>query len=197
MRSQPPLTPADRYLGIANAEIVEGIGRSDQELFSRLFGSYATPLVQWAYLLCHDKDLAEDIVADVFTYIWEIRGHWNVRTTVEAYLFGAVRVRTRSILRTDSRRGKIAEDFYASHERAERSVSTPGANIEHAELQGQVHGILARLSPRQREAVYARWYEEMSYDDIGALLDISALAARQLVFRAIGALRRPEIAPEK
>jgi RNA polymerase sigma factor (sigma-70 family) len=46
-----------------------------------------------------------------------------------------------------------------------------------------------RLTPRQKEAIFFRFYENMEYDEIAAILQISVKATYKLMARAIDVLR--------
>ena len=48
---------------------------------------------------------------------------------------------------------------------------------------------LDKLTQRQKEVVYFKYYENLSYEEISCILDISTKATYKLVARAIGELR--------
>jgi RNA polymerase sigma factor (sigma-70 family) len=49
---------------------------------------------------------------------------------------------------------------------------------------------LNTLTPRQREAIFLRFYEELSYEEIAGVLDISTKATYKIVARALLQLKR-------
>jgi DNA-directed RNA polymerase specialized sigma24 family protein len=69
---------------------------------------------------------------------------------------------------------------------AERPVPDPTGALDDAD---QAWALLATLTPVQRAAVVLRFYEERSYAEIGALLDVPETTARSHVHRALRALR--------
>ena len=78
---------------------VARIRSGDGPAFEALFYAYHAPLCAFAYRLVGVRDLAEEIVQEVFLYIWERRETWDVRTSVKSYLFTAVRNAAMSYLR--------------------------------------------------------------------------------------------------
>lgn len=60
------------------------------------------------------------------------------------------------------------------------------------EIHNKVEKLLDMLTGRQREAIYLRFIQEMSYDEIASLLDMTPQATRNLVFRAIERIRQKE-----
>jgi RNA polymerase sigma-70 factor (ECF subfamily) len=67
---------------------------------------------------------------------------------------------------------------------------TPSGQAEREELAGRVRRALARLAEADREVLLLHTFEGLSYDEIGALLEINAAAARQRHGRALLRLHR-------
>lgn len=70
-------------------------------------------------------------------------------------------------------------------------AATPGPPevAEEHELQAQVRALVRTLPEAQQAAVVLRFGQELSYAEVGAVLGKSESAARQLVHRAVTALR--------
>lgn len=49
---------------------------------------------------------------------------------------------------------------------------------------------LERLSDRQREIIHMKFYQQLDYDEIGRIMDLNYQSARNLVNRALTALRK-------
>jgi RNA polymerase sigma-70 factor (ECF subfamily) len=49
---------------------------------------------------------------------------------------------------------------------------------------------LDRLSPREREAVYLRFFSDLAYEEVGLTMGLRESTARVLVHRAMDKLRR-------
>lgn len=67
------------------------------------------------------------------------------------------------------------------------------ADEERLAIEQQILSYLNLLTDRQREAVYLRFIEEMEYEHIAEILDMTAPAVRKLVHRAIARIRSEEI----
>jgi RNA polymerase sigma-70 factor (ECF subfamily) len=63
--------------------------------------------------------------------------------------------------------------------------SQPGQALERAERAAQVRRALAQLSAEDREVLLMRNFEELPYDEIAVLLDVTPAAARQRHGRAL------------
>ena len=64
-------------------------------------------------------------------------------------------------------------------------VTIPG-ELEIAE---QIENMLCSLTGRQREAIYLRYMQELEYDEIAVLLNLTTKGTRKLIYRAIERMR--------
>ena len=67
------------------------------------------------------------------------------------------------------------------------------ANEDKLALETEIKTLLEILTDRQREAVYLRFIQEMEYEDVADLLDMTAPAVRKLISRAIKRMRDENI----
>lgn len=54
----------------------------------------------------------------------------------------------------------------------------------------ELRDALGRLSARRRAAVVLRYYEDLTFEEIGAVLGCETATARSLVHRGLGQLRK-------
>ncbi|MHC4949274.1 MAG: RNA polymerase sigma factor [Planctomycetota bacterium] len=140
----------------------------------------------------HDaaEDVAQQVVLALTTGIPRLR-HRTV-AGLQAYLSGIVRRKVAETIRRRARRpgnghddgvGRLAELV------ADGAVSPPGAT-ERAELATRVLAELDRLSPRHREIIVLRFFDQLSTREMAARLHLKRPAASMRLLRAIRALRR-------
>lgn len=67
------------------------------------------------------------------------------------------------------------------------------AEEERTAIERQIQQYLNLLTGRQREAVYLRFIEEMEYEEIAEVLDMTAPAVRKLICRAIARIRTEDM----
>ncbi len=60
---------------------------------------------------------------------------------------------------------------------------------EKRQLNQRVDELMSTLTSNQREAIYLRYMQEMEYDEIAQLLNITSESVRKLVYRGISKLR--------
>lgn len=85
----------EQYLRIKNG---------DESLFNAIYKDHYVALCRYSFQFLHDKEASEEIVDDVFMYIWNHRETIVFSSSVSAYLFGLVRNRSISELNTAKRR---------------------------------------------------------------------------------------------
>jgi RNA polymerase sigma-70 factor (ECF subfamily) len=153
--------------------------------FDCLYRRYAAPLVQFAASQCRRQD-AEEVVSSVFASIWIARATLEVHGPVRAYLYGAVRKRAYKV-RAEGRRSTQ----FSAREAASAAIDL---TVEPKELPdpGMVRLILRQVDQlpfRQRIVFLLRVVTEMSYVDIGLVLDILPSTVDTLLWRARRRLR--------
>ena len=74
----------------------EGVPDSFRPLFEHFYPS----LCEYAFQIVRDRMDAEDIVLDLFIFIWKNSGRINITTSLRSYLFTSVRNRSLNHLRS-------------------------------------------------------------------------------------------------
>jgi RNA polymerase sigma-70 factor (sigma-E family) len=143
------------------------------------FATSASPrLRRTAFLLCGDWHVAEDLtqetLAKVFVAWWRISRHdaahaYATRTLANTYLAGQRRRRVGELL-TDRPPERSAE------------LGTP-------ELRVMVLQALAALSPKARAVVVLRYWEDLSVEQVAALLGCSTGNVKSQSARSLDKLR--------
>ncbi|MEX2403825.1 MAG: sigma factor [Balneolales bacterium] len=72
-------------------QLIEKISDGDVHAFEQVFNTYFHYLHNVAYNRLHSGQAADDIVQDVFTDLWKNRLSLNIHTSLEAYLYQAVK----------------------------------------------------------------------------------------------------------
>jgi RNA polymerase sigma-70 factor (ECF subfamily) len=124
---------------------------------------------------------AEDVFQEAFVHFWQ-----NRETAREPllYLYRCVRNAAMDWGRRRERRQR--------HERAARAVPTqtpPGARLDRAETDREVHEAMSRLPERQRQVVALRVWSDMTFDQIGQVLSIPLSTAHALYGAAMRTLQ--------
>jgi RNA polymerase sigma-70 factor, ECF subfamily len=158
--------------------------------FEALFRAHHAPLCAFVSRMVGSRAVAEELVQEVFLYLWEHRATWSAHTSVRTYLFTAARNVTLNHLR----REKLAERAAQSDDGTIALFTRTQLEIERevalAEFERAVKRAIAQLPPRCGE-VYALSREQfLSYAEIGAVLGISTKTVEVHMGRAFKLLRK-------
>lgn len=162
----------------------------DEEAFSILFEKYYSILVNYGKTLMIESDTVKDCVQDVFVDIWTYRHKLNEAILVKAYLLSSVRKR---IARLHERehiflRSKEVDslDFLFDFSIEEHLIDSEAmtAKVE------QLNLLINTLPSQQKEALYLRYHQGLSVEQVSAVLNMNYQSTKNLLHRAILQLRK-------
>jgi RNA polymerase sigma-70 factor, ECF subfamily len=76
---------------IEDDELMVCLANDDRKAFEYIFRTYYQDLCRFGTTYVKDKDVAEELVQQIFINIWERRYELTISTSMKAYLFTAVR----------------------------------------------------------------------------------------------------------
>ncbi|GAB3917067.1 RNA polymerase sigma factor [Larkinella terrae] len=167
--------------------------REGSELaFSALYSAYYRYFVNYGRRFGADDATTEDAIHDLFIELWNHRQTLSQPQSVQAYLLKSFRNRLVTQLAERQRRFAdvdVEEQFglLSPEPSAEERLVTDGLHQEQYE---QVRGAFTTLSPRQREVLYLRYFTDLSYEEICAVMGITYHTARTQLYQALTALRK-------
>lgn len=148
-----------------------------EELFGRIYGYVRAQLV-------HDAD-AEDVTATVFMNAYRAWPRYEPQAqTPAAWLFRIARNAILDFHRGSGRRERLVRLVGREREEVPDPAAAAERSLEHQRLLAAVEA----LPERQREVVRLRM-AELSFLEIGTLIDSTDDAAKMLYHRALRALR--------
>jgi RNA polymerase sigma-70 factor (sigma-E family) len=146
-------------------------------------------LYRFAVVLCGDPVLAGDLVTDVLGRAFERWPQVSAATERHAYVRRMVVNEFVSFQRRRARTTPYSDLSDLAALSADRLAATPPDHeATHAERAALLDE-LARLPARQRAAIVLRYYEDLSDDDIAAMLGCRPGTVRSLISRGLAALR--------
>ncbi|WP_277479116.1 RNA polymerase sigma factor [Catalinimonas alkaloidigena] len=161
---------------------------SDQA-YEQLYDKFFPLLFRYGMQFCPERAMVKDCLQDFFVELYVGRANLSKVQQVKNYLYVSFRHR---IIRKACGKQLLLEPI-SSNYHFEVSFSH-----EHALIREQLDEIRQRkllnafkkLSSRQKEAVFLRFYENMSYEEIAEIMKMKKVKyARTLVYRAIAVLK--------
>jgi RNA polymerase sigma-70 factor (ECF subfamily) len=144
-----------------------------------------------ARMLGSNSDV-EDIAQQVFIRVWKSAARYVARAKFTTWLLKI----TRNLVFNEMRRAKrhphvpVQIDPEAEELPLKDEITAPpDATLLQEELQGKIDDAIAQLPDTQRMALVLRRYQELSYEEIAEVLELSVPAIKSLLFRARTELR--------
>ena len=162
----------------------------DEKAFSTLFKKYYGDLVRYGNSLYISDAKVQDCVQDVFTDLWFYRETLSENVVVKAYLFSSVRKRVIRLNQrdhvfkqtTDSNKIEFLFDFSIEQQLI--------FDEETAHKAVHLNNLINNLPSRQKEALYLRYNQGLSVDEIAKMMEVNYQSATNTIFRGIQTLRK-------
>lgn len=177
-------------LAVLKQELVQG----SVEAYSTIYRYFYNRLFRYAIQICEQAPLAEDVLQDFFTYLAEHYRKLRKVNNLEVYLFQSIK---RNVVARLSRekQHRLARDRYQWRTEPLRDTYEPPPDQlligreEGLRRQELIRGEMAKLPDHQREILYLRYYEDLSYEEICQIVGLSNQVARNYAGRAIRKLK--------
>jgi RNA polymerase sigma-70 factor (ECF subfamily) len=179
--------PIRKPAEISDELLLASVRSSDHAAYQQLFHRYYSQLCSFALHCVGSADLAEDIVQEVFLYVWRHREALVIRETARTYLFSATRNAATSHLRHQRVIERTKPDVVAQFDRA---PITPDRVVAYAEATESLQRAISRLPERCRLVFTLQREQSMTYAEVAQTLGISVKTVDVQMGRALKALRR-------
>lgn len=144
---------------------------SDGKAFKELYHSYFRRLFRFCLTMVRSKESAEEIVHDVFLYLWEKREQSHQIANPEVYLFTAVRNKSLDHLNRIRRNetidiSSIGTEYLTFDIDPERLMITE-------EMKKKIQQTIDRLPPRCKHIFMLVKEDGLKYKEVASLLNLS------------------------
>ncbi len=162
------------------------------EQLAQLMRVHYQSLFDYGLKLTHyDEELTKDCIQDVFAAFWHHRAEWPQIQSVKAYLLIALRNRITDAQRANRRFVPLLTFPDTDESETLLPFSMPDEPAQEGNASAQhLARAFESLSRRQREAVYLRYYNEMSYADVAAVMGVKERTVYNLVHEGLQQLRQ-------
>ena len=165
------------------AEVITG----SEMAFESFFKTYYESLCAYAYILLHDRDMAEEMVQQVFYKLWEKKEQLNIHTSVKAFLYRSVYNECLNHLKHDKH--KLAHQNHSLHVAAYAYQEQTDDKVKLSELQARLKDAIQDLPEQCRNIFYMNRMEELKYREIAEQLGLSIKTVEAQLSKALRILR--------
>lgn len=179
-----------------DAELMLRFKAGDQDAFDALFDRHCASLVNFAYRFVRSRELAEELVQEVFLRVYDAASGYRATARFTTWLY---RIATNVCLNEMRRpRFRVAHESLDSRQTEDRNAvpfelpdrGRPAADIlvQRRAIADALRKALEELPDKQRIAFVLNKYQELSYAEVAEVMAVSEKAVKSLIHRAKEAL---------
>lgn len=151
--------------------------RGDESAYTALYDRFASMIYRLNFSLLQQKEDAEEVLQDSFEYAFRKLHKYDPRKSqFKTWIYQIAVSRCRN-KRRRKRLPSFSLNLLVGREIEDRDVLSPDDLLQLDDRQKKVWQALAQLSPKLRETAVLRYYEGLTYAEIGQILGIPAKTA--------------------
>jgi len=159
----------------------------DRNAYEQIYNRYWAVMYVYARKVMKDEDDAQDIVQEVFTYLWHKGQELNIKSSLSVYLYTSVRYRIFDLI--DHK--KVRTDYKAYLQQfIEEGAYITDDQLREKELVAVIEKEVALLPPKMREMFEMSRNEGLSHKEIADILGVSDLTVKKQVSNAVRILKQ-------
>jgi RNA polymerase sigma-70 factor (family 1) len=186
-RKESPLSSAREETRVVDAEALlrDAFQADPRKGCSLLYRLYYVALCSHAIRFVYSRQIAEDLVADVFCRFWDDRIFCRIKTSYRAYLFKSVRHRCYNYLKCQLSRKSQPFSYEPEH-----GVPDPCDILQYDELYQLLDRTINELPGQCRRVFLLSRMENKRYHEIAAELKVSVKAIEAHISKALRILSK-------
>lgn len=162
--------------------------------FEEVYRRFRAPVWRLARRLTGGEEEALDASQEIFLRVWRGLGGWRGEAQLSTWVFQIAWNYLRSLRRREMGRARVLSLDPSGGDGEAITVPDPAPDPERradaAERLGRLEGALASLGEAHQVVIWLRDGEDLSYEEIAAVLDVPIGTVRSRLARAREALRR-------
>ncbi len=162
---------------------------------ANIMQGYYSDLFHWGLRLHGEREFVKDCIQDMFVNLWKMQQSTGaagagVVSNVRSYLLVALKTRIlRELSKKHVTHQSMLSDEYSFS--VEFSSDLRLIDEEHEIYQvRKLEAVLNSLSDRQKELIYLRFYQSLSFEQIAEVMSLSRQSVYNLLQKSLGSLRK-------
>ena len=160
----------------SEADLIRDLKGGSRSAFNEIYAMYAKRLFGYCLKLSKDKEVAEDIVQDVFMRLWNMKADIRQEETLRSLLF----IISKNYLIKSSYNiihSQVFEDYVTYQDELCNDNHTD-SNIEYADFVNMIKHNLQKLPQTQRRVIELSRLEQHSIQEVAQELSLSEQTVR-------------------
>ncbi|MBE0571624.1 MAG: sigma-70 family RNA polymerase sigma factor [Ignavibacteriaceae bacterium] len=179
---------------LTDAEIMLKIAGYDSKALEQLYDRYTPLLYTLIKKIIPEKELAEEVLSEVFVLIWRQIDHFDFRSS-NVYTWMVTLARNKAIDVKNRTIGKVTEEYTDDYEK-EKILPKLSPEIESVELEEvlgmkeKIEGAMKSLTDAQKYVIELSYFEGLDESGIAEKLKIPSSTVKSKLQVAIGNLMK-------
>lgn len=165
----------------------------DVEALTLFYEAYFDRIYGYVRRMVGKDHLAEDLTQDIFLHLHKAFPSYDPTRELAPWVFTIATNKVRDYWRSRAHRTVQREITIDEEERKHWAVSklpAPTASLENRELSKEIAAAVDMLPEGMRTTLILRYFEQMSFEAIGRIVDRNETAVRKRYSRALEELRK-------
>jgi RNA polymerase sigma factor (sigma-70 family) len=160
----------------------------DEAAFSKLYCLFFDDLLMYGCRVGGDNEMVEDLIQDLFLKLYQRTIILEDNTKLRPFLYRSLKNMIYNQLLRLAKTQSLSDCEFTFD--LEYIVDETSSLSNNNELSDEIANILKDLTERQKEVIYLRFVQDMTYDEISNVMDVNIQSARNLVMRSMEKLRK-------
>ena len=176
---------------MSDTEIIEQLKQGSQLAFKKLVETYQKLVINTCYGLVQNREDAEDIAQDVFIEVYRNINNFRADSKISTWLYRIAVNRSLNYIRDNKKHKwfRSFEDEVAAKNKHLQQLESPKTEQPEYELENKqratiLHEAISDLPQNQKIAFTLSKYEDLSYQEISQVMELSVSSVESLLFRA-------------
>lgn len=175
---------------VSDLELIENFGNGDEKAFEQLIIRYERKIYSICIYFLKNREDAEDAAQEIILKLYKKVGSFRKESAFSTWMNYVASNTCRDYLRKRKRNQVLYldEDIRTDESSISRELpseeDTPEERMEKKELGVLMQEALFKLKDDHKEILLMREYQELSYEEISEILEISVGTVKSRIYRA-------------
>lgn len=174
------------YSSLSDSELTDLLKSGDQGAFTEIYNRFKGLLFIYACKVARDEGVAEDLVQELFIYIWDKRQMINFTSSLSSYLYSAIRYKFFDLIDKQKVRTDYVNAFQLFLDKGEYLTDN---YIAEKELSAIIEREVSNLPAKMQEVFLLSRKVNLSNKEIAEHLGISEKTVKNQLSTALKILR--------
>lgn len=167
---------------------IENIRKGDERAFEILFKKYYLPLTRFAWRYVQSKAIAEELIQELFTILWEKRFELDMDTekSIRSYLYKSARNLALNQIKHQEVKNKYDNEWMDQKENPEIEYRD---RLREQQIRNAIAQAVEELPPRSKMTYKLHRYDGLTYTEIAEVMDVSVKTVESQMTRTLKMLR--------